>query len=96
MSAQQQIQERTRGWFETTVSAGPYNTFDTKVNHQQGGAIIIVRYQLAHRNCARVYDSLERWIVMTFRGRARMSLHIAPAYRPQANAGPYSVYQQQL
>ena len=73
--------------------AASYNKYNTKVNHQQGGAAIIARDQLVHRSCARVYNSLGRWMVMTFRGRAGTNLHIVLAYRSQDNTVPYSVYQ---
>lgn len=95
MSTQQQLKERTRGWFDTTVSAASYNKFNTKVSNQQDGAAFIARAQLAYR-CTRVYDPLGRWIVVTIIGRGGMNLRIVSAYQPQPNKSPYSVYQQQL
>ena len=63
---QQQIQERTRGWFSFIVSAADYNKHNTMIKNQQGGAVIIARDQLAHRCVLREYDKLDRWTVMTF------------------------------
>ena len=55
-STQQQIQERTRGWFQTTIAAGACNKYNTKVSNQQGGAAMIARDQFAHRCFTRSYD----------------------------------------
>lgn len=96
VSTQQQIQERTRGWFETTVSAAAYNKHTTKVSNQQGGADILARDQFAHMCFSRVYDLLGRWMVLTFRGREGLALRVVSAYRPIPGSGPYLVYQQQL
>ena len=38
-STQQQIQGRTRGWFETTISAAACNKHNTKVLNQPGGRL---------------------------------------------------------
>ena len=95
VSTQQQIQERTRGWFETTVSAAACNRHNTKVPNQQDGAAILARDQFAHRCFSREYDSLGRWMVLTFRGREGLALRVVSAYRPIPGSGPYTVYQQQ-
>ena len=91
---QQQFQERTRGWFETIVSAAAYKTLNTKARKQQGGTTIIARDQLAHRSHVRIYDQLGRWMIMSFRGKQDFSLRGVSAYRPQDTQGPYTVYQQ--
>ena len=36
-STAQQIQERTRGWFDGTVAAAAYNQHNTKIVNQQRG-----------------------------------------------------------
>ena len=95
-STQQQIQERTRGWFETTVSAAACNKHNTRVPNQQGGAAILAREQFAHRCFTRGYDSLGRWIVLSFRGKDGLALRVVSAYRPIPGSGPYTVYQQQI
>ena len=43
LSTQQQLQESTRGWFETTVSAAAYNRHNTRMCNQQGGTAIIAK-----------------------------------------------------
>ena len=58
ISTQQQIQERTRGWFESTVSAALYNRYNTKVSNQQEETTITFRNQLARRFFVRHYDKL--------------------------------------
>ena len=96
VSTQQQLQERTRGWFETTVSAAAYNKENTKFHNHQGGTAIIARSQFAHRSYKRLYDKLGQWMMMTFRGKEGMGLMVISVYRPQISKRPYMVYQQQL
>ena len=96
VSTHQQIQERTRGWFQTTVSAAACNRHNTKVPNQQGGAAMIARDQFAHRCYTRGYDYLGRWMVLTFRGKEGLALRVVTAYRPIPGSGPYTVYQQQV
>ena len=69
---------------------------NTKVPNQQGGAAIIARDQFAHRCFSREYDSLGRWMVLTFRGREGLALRVVSAYRPIPGSGPYTVYQHQI
>ena len=96
LSTQHKFQERTRGWFETTVSVAAYNRHNTNVRKQQGGTAIIARDQFAHRSHIRTYDQLVRWMIMSFQGKQGLSLRLISAYRPQYTQGTYTVYQQQI
>ena len=95
-STQQQIQERTRGWFDDTVAAATYNKHNTKIRKQQGGCAIIAKGQLANRSGKRIYDTLGRWMMMSFRGKNGLLLRVVSAYRPRSTDGPFTIYQQLL
>ena len=95
-SKQHQLQERTRIWFNTTVSAAAYNCYNTKVSNQPGGTDIITRDQLSHRSHVHVYDTLGQCIIKSFCHKVGLSLRVVSEYRPQENSGPYTVYQQHL
>ena len=61
VSTQQQIQERTRGWFETTVSAAACNMHNT---NQQGEAAVLAR--INSHTCASHGNTLHwggRWFL---------------------------------
>jgi len=96
LSTAQQIQERTRGWFDNTVAAAAYNTHNTRISNQQGGNAIISREHLSHRSYKRLYDKLGRWFMTSYRGKNGLALRVVAAYRPQSVRGPFTVYQQQL
>ena len=92
----QQIQERTGGWFDSTVAAAAYNKHNTKIVNQRGGTAVIAREQLGHKSYERLYDKLGRWMMMSFRGKDGMALRVVSGYRPQPSEGANTVYQQQL
>lgn len=70
MSTQQQIQERTRGWFESTVSPTLYTRQNTRCTNTHGCTAIVARGQLAHISyIIKTYDKLGRWMTMYFRGK---------------------------
>ena len=92
LSTQQQLQERTREWFDTTVSAEAYNYHNTRMCNQQGGAAIIAKHQLVHRSCKRKYDTLVRWMMMSFKEKKGLNLRVVSAYRQQTSTDPYTVY----
>ena len=96
VSTQHQIQERTRGWFETTVSTAAYNIQSTQITNQKGGMVLIISDWLAHRCFSRDYDILGRWMVISFQGRDGLFLRVVSAHIPQLGIDPYTVYQQHL
>ena len=53
ISTQQQLHERIREWFESTVLAASYTWHNMKVSNQQGGTAIIICNQLARRSFVR-------------------------------------------
>ena len=81
-STQQQIQERTRGWFDDTIAAATHNKHNTKIRKQQGGCAIIAKGQLANRSGKRIYDTLGRWMMMSFRGKMVYYLELCQPIDP--------------
>lgn len=98
LAAPQQLQERTIGWFEATVSTAAYNCHNTNVSNHQGDVDIIARNQLVHRSQVYDYDKLGRWmmVMVIIRGKDCIHLRVIAAYRPHAIMGTCTVYQQQV
>ena len=96
LSTAQQIQKRTRGWFDNTVAAAAYNSHNTQISNQQGGTAVISREQLSHRSYKQLYDKLGRWMMTSYRGKDGLALRVVAAYCPQVTRGSFTVYQQQL
>jgi len=96
---QQQLAERTRGWWENAHWAMGYNKREKyPIAHQPGGTGIAVLNKLSHRALKPGGDQtgLGRWCWVRVRGQSGQILRIVLAYRPCYSSGPLSTYQQQV
>ncbi len=96
---QQQLAERTRGWWENSHWTTAFNKCDKNpIVHQQGGTGLVVLNKLSHQAMQPRSDELglEWWRWVRLRGQAGCILRIVSAYRPCFSSGPLLTYQQHV
>jgi len=96
---QQQLAERTCGWWENAHWATSFNKREKyPIAHQPGGTGIAVFNDLSHRALQPGSDQngLGQWSWVRLRGQSSHILRIVLAYRPCYSSGPLSMYQQQV
>ncbi len=95
----QQLVDRTRGWWENAHWTTDFNKREQNpIVHQPGGTGIVVLDALSHRALRPGGDEsgLRRWSWVRLRGQSGHILRIVCAYRPCFSSGPLSTYQQQV
>jgi len=93
------LQERTKGWWESTQWSTAHNRLEQHSSKFQPGGVVLGLVNMVVHRAGRPGDDkvgLGRWCWARLRGKTNTTIRIVAVYRPCFSTGPLSTYQQQL